>query len=156
MSSQSTHLTTPSIHRRFTTWVIRKFFSDKMKRLIFVASIVGLIYEFKNPDSRIINKLNTALKLAAHPEAIELPLRVKSSIWKDRDLNILGQNGKVIHVCDVEKAEMTNKDIETLAEQLTGQAPQWLKYAQWETMCSDVVRLVQQVRLNRAPTPAFA
>ena len=134
--------------------LFNKLFSRRMKRLVFISSIVGLVYKVKDPDIKVISKLNAILDLANSPQAMELPYRVKSVIWKDKDLNIQGHDGKAIHIEDVKTFEMDSKDIDNLSTQVVSQTPWWLKYSSTEVMCSDLKTLFKQIR--NSPQPSFA
>lgn len=134
--------------------LFNKLFSRRMKRLVFISSIVGLVYKVKDPDIKVISKLNAILDLANSPQAMELPYRVKSVIWKDKDLNILGHDGKAIHIEDVKTFEMDSTDIDNLSTQVVSQTPWWLKYSSTEVMCSDLKTLFKQIR--NSPKPSFA
>lgn len=134
--------------------LFNKLFSRRMKRLVFISSIVGLVYKVKDPDIKVISKLNAILDLANSPQAMELPYLVKSVIWKDKDLNILGHDGKAIHIEDVKNFEMDSTDIDNLSTQVVSQTPWWLKYSSTEVMCSDLKTLFKQIR--NSPQPSFA
>lgn len=134
--------------------LFNKLFSRRMKRLVFISSIVGLVYKVKDPDIKVISKLNAILDLANSPQAMELPYMVKSVIWKDKDLNILGHDGKAIHIEDVKNFEMDSTDIDNLSTQVVSQTPWWLKYSSTEVMCSDLKTLFKQIR--NSPQPSFA
>lgn len=123
-----------------------KIFSNHMKRLVFISSILGLIYRVKDPDLRMIHKLNKVFKLAEYPEALQLPFRVKSLIWQNRDLNVLGHDGKVIHIFDVPTTSLNKEDVEHLSSQVVSQAPWWLAYSSTENMCKDLQRLFSQIQ----------
>ena len=132
--------------RNVMALVFDKIFSNHMKRLVFISSVVGLIYRVKDPDLRLIKKLNAIFKLAEYPEAMQLPFRVKSVIWKNKDLNILGQNGRVIHIFDVPTTEMKPTDIERLSSQVVSQAPWCLQYGDVEVMRQDLKKLFTQIQ----------
>lgn len=134
--------------------LFNKLFSRRMKRLVFISSIVGLVYKVKDPDIKVISKLNAILDLANSPQAMELPYLVKSVIWKDKDLNILGHDGKTIHIEDVKNFEMDSTDIDNLSTQVVSQTPWWLKYSSTEVMCSDLKTLFKQIR--NSPQSSFA
>lgn len=134
--------------------IFNKLFSKRMKRLVFISSIVGLVYKVKDPDLRVISKLNSILHLANCPQAMELPYRVKSVIWRDKDLNVLAHNGKAIHIEDVKTFEMDTEDMDNLTTQVVSQTPWWLKYSSTEVMCSDLKALFKQIR--NSPLPSFA
>ena len=125
-----------------------KMLSNHMKRLVFISSLVGLVYQVKDADMKVITKLNNVFKLADHAEAMQLPVRVKSVIWKDKDLNVLGKSGKVIHLSDVQLAKLEKEDVERLSTQVASQAPWWLKYSDYEAMKADVVKLFLQIQSN--------
>lgn len=123
-----------------------KVLSQRMKRLVFISSIVGLIYKVKNPDLKMIYKLNSVLHLAHSPEAMQLPYRVKSVIWRDKDLTTLGQNGKAIHIEDIQTFDLCKEDIDRLSNQVVGQTPAWLRYSCPEEMCKDLKALFTQIK----------
>ena len=123
-----------------------KILSTHMKRLVFISSLVGLVYQAKDPDLLTITKLNQVFDLANYPEAMQFPARVKSVIWRDKDLNILGHDGKTLHIFDVDQVQMNKEDVEKLSTQVTSQAPWWLKYGDFEAMKADVAQLFTQIQ----------
>lgn len=129
-------VTTPPIPRR-------------VRRLIFISSILGLIKEAKDPDQYLVEKLNKILQVG-YNNAWALPMQVKSLIWKHLDSNIIEINGRSIALSDLRKVELDEKDQAVVGDWFVKRAPKWLKYGSEDLMRFDIATLIGQLQQLKA------
>lgn len=139
------HLPREGFLRRFVQKAANRFFTDHAKRWIFISSLVGVAYPKQSPDIETAEKINKIFNLVNKPEALEFPIYVKSVIWKDCDLKVLGTNGQVITLSSVPMSHVSDEDTEKLAAQVVGQTPEWLRYKTYQIMIDDVIRLLKNL-----------
>ena len=132
--------------RRILQKTANKFFTDHAKRWIFISSLVGVAYPKQTPDSHMTEKINEIFHLVSKPEALEFPIYVKSVIWKDCDLKVLGENGQTLTLSAVPFTSVTEVDADKLAAQVVGQTPEWLRYKTYQIMMDDVKRLLTKIQ----------
>lgn len=119
----------------------------RVKRLIYVSSIMGLIQQVKQPDMSLVNKLNDVFKIAKCPDAFIFPMYIKSIIWRDVSFVAkLSETGKAISIGDVVHQELTPRDCKAIGEHFLANVPSWLRYGSDALMISDVVTLVSQLK----------
>lgn len=140
-----------NVFEKALSFTFNKLFSKRVKRLVFISSIVGLVYKSKEPDLTLISKLNSVLHIANSAQAMQLPYRVKSVIWKDADLTTLSHSGKSLCLADIETFDIDKEDIERLTVQVVSQTPWWLKYSSPEVMCEDLKVLFKQIQKPQNP-----
>lgn len=118
-------------------FIQRKFFGflnenlpRKLKRLIFLSSLLAMIEDIKNPSDDIIKKLDELFKLANSNEmAIGFPMYIHSFIWQKALLNSLGTKENFRERLDTLVTEKLNsRDFRELCNFFYKSTPEWLKY----------------------------
>lgn len=150
MSLNGTFLTADShqsfLSRRLTS-VIGKKLSRRFKRLIYISSVMGLLEEVKDPDMRVIQKLNEIFKIAKYPDAIVFPMYIKSLIWKDvSSMAVMVDSDKQLALHSVMRIDLTTEEFTAIGEHFAKRAPSWLRYGSVESMVEDVVKLIHQLK----------
>jgi hypothetical protein len=119
----------------------------RLKRLIYISSIMGLIQQVKEPDMSLVNKLNEVFKIAKHPDAFIFPMYIKSIIWRDAvSVAILAEDNRTINIGNIVQCDLTTRDCKTIGEHFAANAPSWLKYGSEALMINDVITLVSQLK----------
>lgn len=122
-----------------TTNPVIRFLVNRMpshsKRLIYLASLTGVINGVREPDENFIKKLNEVLNLSdSGDSALKLPIYVSDLIWKNKE--------------NIEKDLATLKD--PLAQPNTKKecigriqecTPSWLRYASNDIVEEDLCQL---------------
>ncbi len=140
------------MHRQDAFWLrtIRQFLSERIsariKRLIFLSSVFGLVGNVNNPSKDTMSKLNTVLKLAHNNDAIAFPMYIHSWLWRNCDPNLKVQiDGETVSLADLlrnvtEATDMTwqGSQFKLLAEYLTQIAPQWIVYGPTQMIAKDL------------------
>lgn len=136
----------PSFWTRLITRYFNKRFSTNFKRMIFLASVVGLLEDIKSPDKALMAKLNSVLKLAHNNDAIALPILIHSYLWKNCDTDtFLPVNGKMIPLSEISRSEMSASNYRALARYLISSAPRWMVYGSEQTIASDLENMFKNV-----------
>jgi len=109
----------------------------RLKRLVFIASLTGVVNDNVEPDAEFIKKLNTVMNLSeSGANALKLPIFVSKLIWKHTECI---QKEVEILVCpDTEKAIK-----QECIGRLQYQIPAWFKYADSVTVTQDLCKLFQ-------------
>jgi hypothetical protein len=118
-----------------------RFFINRMpshlKRMVFIASLTGVVNDTVEPDAEFIKKLNKIMNLSESGDnALKLPIFVSKLIWKhteyiQKDLDVLvsPDTGKLL------KQECIGR--------IAYYIPTWLKYADSDTVTQDLCKLFQ-------------
>lgn len=129
------------IKKILTSDLVTKRMSKRFKRLIFVASVIALINDIKNPPTELINRLNSVLKLAKDDNAIWLPMHIHSFIWRDSiSNNFAEQYPDDISISAIIRGKL-NLNNTDLMEFIYTSTPKWLIYGDRETVFKDLVKL---------------
>jgi len=121
--------------------------SRRVKRLIYISSIMGLLEQVKDPDMQVVGKLNEIFKIAKHPEAFTFPMYIKSFIWKDvGNMAVQVDEQTSLAIPQILSCDLSTRECTAIGEHFAKRAPAWLKYASLELMVEDVVRLVHQLK----------
>lgn len=121
----------------------------RWKRLIYVSSILGLIQQVKDPDMRLVNKLNKVLRIADNSNSYILPMYIKSIIWKQAANHSIVLGDRSISVEEIGACDLTRTDCTAIGVYFANNAPAWLKYGSDELMVSDVKLLINQINQSK-------
>lgn len=116
----------------------------KIKRAIFVSTIAGLVRQVTKPDEDLVNRLNRVLKLT-NPQAAALSMQAKSVIWR-RLRDDVQLHGRSVSIHDVDKQNLNDSDMQTMAEHFSRNVPAWLKYGSADLMTRDALTVLDQLK----------
>lgn len=119
--------------RRFLTW--------KLRRLIFLSSLYGVVSQVRHVDEENAKRLVKALNIANNPDSVQLPVAVKSAIWSHRVENGFYIEDRHLNVQDLGSKDIKDADLEEIARWIVKKMPYWLHYAKSTQMLYDVKRL---------------
>lgn len=145
---EHTHL--PERRRSFWMQKIGNFLcqriSGRVKRLIFLSSVFGLIENVSAPSKDTLSKLNKVLRLAHNNDAIAFPIYIHSWLWSNCEptRKVLIDDSEVsltellsdINECSLREthAGVFNK----LAKYLSNIAPEWIVYGPTQMIAKDL------------------
>lgn len=136
----------PSFWTRLITRYFNHRFSTHFKRMIFLASVVGLLENIHSPDKAMMAKLNEVLKLAHHNDAIALPILIHSYLWRNCDTGTcLPVNGQLVPLTELTGSKMSAVNYRALARYLIGSAPRWMVYGSEQRIAEDLEMLFKNV-----------
>lgn len=136
----------PSLFNRLFTRYVNHRFSKQFKRMIFLASVVGLLENIHSPDKAMLAKLNEVLKLAHHNDAIAFPILIHSYLWKNCDMDTrLPVNGESVPLSKLSGSHMTLSHYRALARYLMLSSPKWMIYGSENQIAEDLEMLFKHM-----------
>lgn len=133
----------PSFFGRGFLGVMRTVFSWKTRRMIFLSSIYGYILNVRTPDREHAEKLSKVLNVARKPEALELPIAIKSVIWRNRMPSGVEVEGRTLQISDLARNDLSDQECNTFIKLIVDSMPDWLQYAKKPQMQYDLKQLVK-------------
>ena len=120
--------------------------SNRLKKLIFIASTIGLIKNEKSPEQKLLDKVNDVFSIAKGSAGIGLPMAAKGLIWRDICDRPIGEiNGEPIYATCIDKREFTSEERNNLIQFFIDRAPKWLRYDTEQVMKSDLEKIINNL-----------
>ena len=124
--------------------LLYKALPRRIRRLVFIASVVGYLHDTVNVPDALIEKLNRLLDLAHDPNAIRFPIVIHNVIWRNLNEISLAEHGIVASsLKEYIKNLKTEEEIAQLTELLIENAPCWTLYEKPEVIERDLKVLLQ-------------
>lgn len=118
---------------------------DRIKRMIFLASLNAKINNMRNPSVEALNKLNNVLALATNTKAMELPMEISYSIWSGFNTKELINRGfSCAGLPGINYRAMTSSQKLDLANCVIKNAPKWLRYNDATSMQTDLLKMFNE------------
>ena len=135
----------------FFLWA-EKVLPRRIKRVIYVSSILALIEQINNPDDALLAKLNEILDLGKYPASAGLPMFcAKSLIWVNCETYTVELHGKTIPITELAKEPRQEEDNMIVGRYFSNIVPKWLKYGSDDLMTRDISLLLANLgRLQAA------
>lgn len=124
------------------------------KRILFNTSVYFELSRETYPSSKVLKRLNAALRLAVNDDALELPAHLHALFWQNRLDEILHK----IPIQDLIERQ-DPEQIEMFCSILVNATPRWMKYGRRTDMIQDVKRILVKTRedyLNKESSPQTA
>lgn len=129
----------------FCLKLIYKVLSWRTRRMIFLSSLYGLAMDIQKPDISHAKKLSKVLNIAREPSSVELPMSLKSVIWKNHLTEKLDRQGNILRVTDLNNPWLSLEDFDALATSIVKNMPEWLKYAKDSQIKYDIRCMVKMM-----------
>lgn len=131
----------------FAANVVLKRLPRNFKRMIYISSVVGLIFNRDDPDMVLIEKLNEIIHLARDVKTCQLPMHIRSAIWKNLDTsNVQVGQGKRITIGEILEKPLDSDRCSYIGEQIASSSPKWLTYGSKAIMANDIVVLIKHLQ----------
>jgi hypothetical protein len=133
---------------KFSGWMdrlLKKKLSYRLKRMIFLSSVLGLVENIQHPDNELLGKLNSVLKLAHDKQALKFPIMIHSWIWRRQKDNVISLDGRTVPISDLVQLREGDVNFDKLAEYLFHAAPDWVVYSKLPTVSEDLRKLFAEV-----------
>lgn len=135
-----------SFKEKCFNFIAGKLFSKKIKRVIYISSIFGILSQVKNPDKVLVVKLNAILNIAKNPESMMYPMQIQSLIWGGgASKAVITLNGVNYLISDLINQSQTINEYKQIAEYFAENAPGWLNYGSKAAMMIDVMLMIEDV-----------
>lgn len=122
----------------------------RMKELIFISTITGLIQEVNAPDLKLMKEMNRVFQLARHDDGLAYPVYIKSVIWREYLVEeAAATSSHKVKIREVMSDATTIDQIREVGQYFAQSCPAWLKFADPEYMVEAFVKLVNCVRRHQ-------
>ena len=110
----------------------------RIKRLLTIASIVGVLKHSSIPDEALIRKLNSVFHLD-YKSAWLLPMRAHGLIWKFKDTDSISVGDqKSVLICNLGYCHLAEFEISDVVDYFYKLTPKWLRYGSEQLMRRDI------------------
>lgn len=112
----------------------------KIKRLVYVSSILALIDDIKAPSNEITRKLNVVLGLGSNDSSIALPMYIHSFIWSTviKEHREEFDKFRLSIKSNQESGYPTTNSYKEVISFFCNNAPEWLRYGSAELLSQDL------------------
>lgn len=115
---------------------------DRMKRLVYLASLGAYIKGSTSLDDATISKLNKVMALGSNDKALKLPVLLSKAIW-DGKVTPLPHDVYMEHQLGAATVE------KVMAHAAVAGTPKWLRYGEEQLIQNDVEKLLSIFRSQR-------
>lgn len=116
--------------RSHTLSILASVLPNRTKRLVCLASLSAYISGKTRFDQEMIHKLNQVMSLSSADSALKFPMQLGGVIWNSDD-------GVVV----VYPNAATDQEFDNIISKLLRDLPQWLRYADLNTVETDFRKL---------------
>ena len=141
---------------RISGWLdrlLKKKLSYRLKRMIFLSSVLGLVENIQHPDNELLSKLNSVLKLAHDKQALKFPIMIHSWIWRRQKDNVIYLDGRAVPISELVNLHEGDVDFDQIAAYLFNAAPDWVVYSKFPTVSEDLRKLFDEVKEMKGKLP---
>lgn len=135
----------PGFIRRYFNYILKSRLPSKTKRLIYISSILGVIETCKDPDQRLIAKLNEVFRIAKYQDSFLFPMQINQLIWPEVSNSIIDFDGKKIPLKNITQMNLSESELETIGKYFAKKSPPWLTYGSQRLMVADAASLISEV-----------
>ncbi len=129
-------------NNRFLEYMLRKgtgLLPTRLRRMLYVGSFAGMVLHIRNPDLKLISKMNDVLRLAHRPSGWIPPFMVSSVVWhhcKDDSVR-LSTGEKPISQVALNEA-LSDNDCWRIGLFAARNCPESLRYGSDQVMAADI------------------
>ena len=116
----------------------------RVKRMMFVTTITGLMRQITDPNEELIARLNDVFKAVHYQGTISATMRVKAIIWRKINPTV-ELNGRSVTIAGMDKMVLTDEETEQVASYFASNVPSWMRYGSRELMIHDVKEVMHQM-----------
>lgn len=128
---------------RYVTRTLTENLPGRFKRLLFVASAMGMFLKGKAPEDEKLVSINKRLRLCYGYTSMLFPIMIGQTIWKDVVNNTVTLGGTQVKIQDINVAQIDDADLWLVSLQLSRACPDLLRYGSTELMTADIHDMVQ-------------
>lgn len=120
-----------------TVAMLDRHLSQRMKRLVFLASLTARLKGEENLDAETLHKLNVTMELATRDNSLLLPAHLNKIIWSS-----MSAHNSINEIAI--QGDWTKTRIRRICQCVLLAMPCWLRYADDNDIARDVERLLTQ------------
>lgn len=131
-------------------WVafLEGFLPTKIKRMIFLSSLLAYIQGTKNPNQQLVYKLNHLLKLSNNDKATMVPPLINERIWGNlvSRSEPFGKNGLLLSdLSEIRDYEVFAYHSRFISDRIIRRTPTWLRYGSNKQIREDLLALLNNL-----------
>lgn len=123
---------------RYLTRVLSERLPRKVKRMLYVSSVIGMVIQRDKPDMAMVERINKVMHLAYRTSSLLFPVYIGSVIWK----NLCGKTVQLeqgpVEITHLPIHAMQEIDLWRTGVFFSRNAPAWLHYGSENLMTTDV------------------
>lgn len=124
----------------FMQWVVNKL-PPRLKRIVYIGLIFGYFNKKDEVNMELLKKINDTFRTADHPRAYELPIAVKSILWRDFNLD-----GVVISTTEIDgKHLLTSQCKMDICKHIVDNIPEWIRYSSQARIYRDTMFIINEL-----------
>jgi len=136
-----------SFVKRWLCQTVSETLPRRVKRLMYVASVLGVVIQNKAPDPSLLEPLNKELKLALNAPGLMFPIYIYGFIWKGKEDRTVELSTGKTKVTSVRIPEATDMDLWKLSAFFSRNVRSCLQYGSHELMAADVYEMLAILKL---------
>ncbi len=109
---------------------------NKIKRITYLTSLHARLVRDGVFQQELLSKVNQALHLAKDDKALEFPAHMHHRLWEDERIRPL-----FAHADFSQQVCLPFDEAKRISEELVDMTPRWLRYAQYQDMVVDTLKL---------------
>lgn len=110
--------------------------SERIKRLIFLASFSARLKDRTTFDNATLVKLNEVMVLCSTEAAIQLPVHLSKAIWHGKTIS------EIVDQAAYTPKASAQERLQYMVSRVLVTCPEWLRYESESKMREDLVRLI--------------
>ena len=129
-------------HNRFLKYMLRRgagLLPTRLRRMMYVGSFAGMVLHIKNPDQKLIGKMNQVLRLAHRPSGWIPPFMISDVVWKhckDEAIKLSSGEKPISQVALTET--LSDNDCWRIGLFAARNCPESLRYGSDQVMAADI------------------
>ena len=124
------------------------FLPNRIKRMIFLSSLMAYIQGTRNPDEEIVGKFNQLLNLSSSTRSSMVPPLMNQRIWTGivPRTEPVGNTGITLsNLAEVKDYKLFSHQARKVSDNIIKRTPYWLKYGSNKQIREDLVKLLVNV-----------
>lgn len=121
---------------------LEEFLPTKIKRMIFLSSLLAYIQGTKSPDQHLVQKLNHLLKLSNNDKSAMVPPLLNEKIWGGivSRTEPLGRSGLVLSdLSEIKDYKVFTYQSRFISDRIIRRTPNWLRYGSNKQIKEDLI-----------------
>lgn len=133
--------------KRFWHRFLEKRLPRRIKRLIFISTIMALVKKIQEPNMELISQLNNIFQVTREPQAFLMPMKIKNVVWKNsKDKQLDCPHSGTQSITELLSRNHDSDDYLAIGQFFAKNAPPWIRYGAEDLMSEDASLLIKQLK----------
>ena len=146
MSVVLSHISAGSFLSRFMYRKMGEVLPRRLKRLMFMGSVLGVLTQNKKPNAALLYPLNAVLKAAPDASGFQFPIFMYKYLWKETLKEQLILSDVVYPVSELKIEQYDDMDIWRVAVFFAKRSRPFMQYGSLQMMATDIHDLITVIR----------